>query len=60
MIAPTINEETAMIVRLSVVTSLLALFAVSFSTLVERDRHGHGMVSTVSQGCYDQGAVCVR
>ncbi|MBB3934527.1 hypothetical protein [Aureimonas phyllosphaerae] len=49
-----------MIVRLSVVTSLLALFAVSFSTLVERDRAAHSPVATVSQGCYDQGAVCVR
>ncbi len=50
-----------MIVRLSIVTSLLALFAISFSTLVERDRHSHGAgIATVSQGCYDQGAVCVR
>ena len=50
-----------MLVRLSIVTSLLALFAVSFSTLVEHDRHGHGSMATMaSHGCYDQGAVCVR
>ncbi len=50
-----------MLVRLSVVTTILALFALSFSTLVEHDRHGHGsMATTVSRGCYDQGAVCVR
>ncbi len=50
-----------MLVRLSIVTSLLALFALSFSTLVEHDRRGHGaMATTVSHGCYDQGAICVR
>ncbi|WP_168990457.1 hypothetical protein [Aureimonas flava] len=49
-----------MLVRLSVVTSLMALFALSFSTLVEQDRHGHGMMATASHGCFDQGAVCVR
>ena len=49
-----------MIVRLSIVTSLMALFAISFSTLVEQDRHVHGSFATVSHGCFDQGAVCVR
>ncbi|WP_156420904.1 hypothetical protein [Aureimonas sp. AU22] len=49
-----------MIVRLSIVTSLMALFAISFSTLVEQDRQSHGPLATATQGCYDRGAVCVR
>ncbi|WP_182085625.1 hypothetical protein [Aureimonas sp. ME7] len=49
-----------MVFRLSVVTSLLALFAVSFSALVHHDRSGERAAQSVVQGCYEQGAVCVR
>ncbi|WP_279477869.1 hypothetical protein [Aureimonas sp. SK2] len=49
-----------MIVRLSIVTSLMALFALSFSALVSADRAGHSHFATASQGCFEKGAVCVR
>ncbi len=49
-----------MIVRLSIVTSLMALFALSFSALVSMDRQAQGPFATAAQGCFEKGAVCVR
>ncbi|WP_185983094.1 hypothetical protein [Aureimonas mangrovi] len=48
-----------MILRLAVLTILLALFAVSFSAIVEYDgRSANAWPQQPSAGCYDQGAVC--
>lgn len=46
-----------MVFRLSLVTVLMAMFAVGFSELVDHSsRPLSGM--TAKQGCYDTGAVC--
>lgn len=48
-----------MVVRLAVLSSILALFAVSFSALVHYDgRDANAWSGQPSAGCYDQGAVC--
>jgi hypothetical protein len=48
-----------MILRLAVLTILLALFAVSFSAIVEYDgRSANAWPQQPSAGCYDQGAIC--
>ncbi len=47
-----------MILRLSLVTTLMAVFAVGLSTLVEMD--GRQDALRASAGCHDRGAVCVR
>lgn len=48
-----------MIVRLAILSSILAVFAVSFSALVQYDgRNANAWSPQPSAGCYDQGAVC--
>ena len=45
-----------MILRLSVVTTLMAVFAMGLSTLVEMNGRGDG--HRIAGGCFDRGAVC--
>lgn len=47
-----------MIVRLAVLSTFLALFAVSFSAIVEYDGRSANAWPQATGGCYDQGAVC--
>ena len=48
-----------MILRLTVMTVLMATFAVSFSALVEHDgRNANAYSQNPTAGCFDQGAVC--
>ncbi len=47
-----------MILRLSLVTTLMAVFAVGMSTLVQID--GRQDALRASAGCHGQGAACVR
>lgn len=47
-----------MIVRLTLVTSLLALFAMSFAGVVESTRPSHAAFVPSGGSCLDQGLVC--
>lgn len=48
-----------MFVRLAVLSTLFALFAVSFSAIVEYEgRNANAWSPQPVAGCYDQGAVC--
>jgi hypothetical protein len=49
--------RTAVIIRLSVLTLLMALFAVGFSSLVRLDRPVSGPI-VASGDCLDTGLVC--
>lgn len=48
-----------MVLRLSILTCLMALFALGFSSLVQSELRRDGPMAA-SAGCYDQGAVCAR
>ena len=48
-----------MILRLTVLTMLLALFAMGFSSLVESRQRMPG-IGTASAGCLDRGVICIR
>lgn len=48
-----------MVFRLSIVTTLMAVFALSFSALVNLEAGERGPLAG-ARGCYDQGAICVR
>lgn len=47
-----------MVLRLAVLTLLLAIFAFGFSTLVHSNNESRRLASTPFSGCYDQGVVC--
>jgi hypothetical protein len=47
-----------MIARLTLVTTLLALFAVSFAGLIESARPSHASFSGDGGTCLDRGLVC--
>lgn len=51
-----------MIIRLTIFTALVAVFALGFSALVQHgDRGGRAYAQLPSAGCYDGGAaVCAR
>lgn len=51
-----------MILRLAVLTTLLALFAFGFSALVEHDNRNAASAWNPQPvaSCFDQGAVCPR
>ncbi|WP_156386318.1 hypothetical protein [Aureimonas sp. Leaf454] len=47
-----------MIARLTILTSLLALFALSFAGLIETTRPSHASFSATAPACLDRGLVC--
>jgi hypothetical protein len=47
-----------MIARLTLVTTLFALFAVSFAGLIESTRPSHASFSGEATACLDRGLVC--
>jgi len=47
-----------MVLRLAVLTPLLAIFAFGFSTLVHSNNEAKRLAFAPFSGCYDQGVVC--